>query len=137
MSVELLGFTLYWGRSRRGYWVMKAKTSRGRVNRALCQAGQWCRQHRHRPLRWQWEVLSRKLNGHYAYFGVTGNHRALGSVYEGVLRRWQKWLQRRNGHRSMRWPRMLALLEQLTLPRPRIVHSSVSQRTHMLKSRMR
>jgi group II intron reverse transcriptase/maturase len=136
-SLDLLGFTLYWGQSRKGNWVPKAKTSRARLNRALKQAGQWCRKHRHRTLRWQWEMLCRKLNGHYAYFGITGNIRALGSVYQGVRRRWHKWLRRRNGHRSMSWPRMAALLEQLPLPKPRIVHSYLSQRTHMPKSRMR
>jgi group II intron reverse transcriptase/maturase len=125
-SVEMLGFTLYWGRSRKGNWVIQAKTSRTRVNRALRQAGQWCRQHRHRPLGWQRDMLSRKLNGHYAYFGITGNARALESVWHGVRRAWQKWLRRRNGHHSMSWTRMAALLERLPLPRPRIVHSYIS-----------
>ena len=32
---DLLGFTHYWGRSRRGRWVVKRKTATGRLRRAL------------------------------------------------------------------------------------------------------
>ena len=34
-SFDLLGFTHYWGRSRRGYWVVKRKTSKSRLRRGL------------------------------------------------------------------------------------------------------
>ena len=34
-TFDLLGFTHYWGRSRRGYWVVKRKTSKSRLRRGL------------------------------------------------------------------------------------------------------
>jgi group II intron reverse transcriptase/maturase len=124
-DVPLLGFSLYWGKSRWGNWVPKAKTHRTRISRALRQARQWCRQHRHLPLRWQWERLGRKLRGHYAYFGITGNSRALQSVYRGVKRAWFKWLKRRSNRSKLTWPAMLSVLQRYPLPVPRIVHSYV------------
>jgi hypothetical protein len=124
-EVPLLGFSLYWGKSRWGNWVPRAKTHRTRISRALRMARQWCRRHRHLPLRWQWERLSRKLRGHYAYFGITGNARALQSVHEGVKRAWFKWLKRRSNHSRLTWPKMLIVLQRYPLPRPRIVHSYV------------
>ena len=74
---DLLGFTHYWGRSRKGRWVVQRKTATSRFSRAVRQVGQWCRLNRHRPLLEQQQVLSRKLKGHDAYYGMTGNARAL------------------------------------------------------------
>ena len=71
-SFVMLGFTHYWGRSRKGRWVVKRKTAKDRLSRALRGFGQWCRNHRHWKLRDQQAVLSRKLRGHYAYYGITG-----------------------------------------------------------------
>ena len=44
-SFTMLGFTHYWGRSRKGRWVVKRKTAKDRFSRALGAAGQWCRAH--------------------------------------------------------------------------------------------
>ena len=76
-SFVMLGFTHYWGRSRKGRWVVKRKTAKDRLSRALKGIGQWCRNHRHWKLRDQQAALSRKLRGHYAYYGITGNFQAL------------------------------------------------------------
>ena len=46
-SFTLLGFTHYWGRSRKGRWVVQRKTERNRFTRAVRAVGQWCRTHRH------------------------------------------------------------------------------------------
>ena len=75
-SFVMLGFTHYWGRSRKGRWVVKRKTAKDRLSRALKGIGQWCRNHRHWKLRDQQAALSRKLRGHYAYYGITGNFQA-------------------------------------------------------------
>jgi group II intron reverse transcriptase/maturase len=123
-DVPLLGFSLYWGKTRKGRWMVWAKTHRTRISRALRHAGQWCRNHRHRQVRWQWERLRRKLRGHYAYFGIVGNRRALNSVYEGVKKIWFKWLNRRSNRSRISWPLMASLLARYPLPSPRIVHST-------------
>jgi group II intron reverse transcriptase/maturase len=135
-DLPLLGFSLYWGKTRKGHWVVQAKTHRTRISRALRHAAQWCRYHRHRPMRWQRIMLSKKLQGHYAYFGVVGNSRALNSVYRGVKGAWFKWLARRSNRSRMTWARMTLLLAHHPLPRPRIVHYG-KQRTLSLRSRMR
>ena len=41
------------------------------------RVGQWCRRNRHKSLPEQHAALSRKLRGHYAYYGITGNSAAL------------------------------------------------------------
>jgi group II intron reverse transcriptase/maturase len=118
-SFDLLGFTHYWAKSRRGHWVIKQKTAKGRFTRALKRLAEWCRQNRHRPVREQHQELSRKLRGHYGYYGITGNSRALECFRSEVLQVWKKWLARRSQRvRSMDY--LYRLLEQV-FPLPAIV----------------
>ena len=44
-TFDLLGFTHYWGRSRKGQWVVKRKTAKTRLRRALRAVAQWCRRY--------------------------------------------------------------------------------------------
>jgi RNA-directed DNA polymerase len=89
-SFTLLGFTHFWGRSRKGRWTVQRKTAKDRFTRALRDIGHWCRAHRHWPVVAQQAALSRKLKGHYAYYGITGNGRALGRFVREVERVWRK-----------------------------------------------
>jgi RNA-directed DNA polymerase len=120
-TFDFLGFTHYWARSRAGRPVVKRRTAKDRFSRALRRVKEWCRFHRHDPLRVQQQALARKLRGHYAYFAVTANNAAIGRFCYEVKQTWWKWLSRRS-HRPFPWSRMAALLERLPLPGPRIVH---------------
>lgn len=123
-TFDLLGFRHYWGRSWRGYWVVKRKTSPSRFSRALQKIAQWCRASRHVPIAEQHQALSRKLCGHYGYFGITGNYPALRRFRDAVRRLWRRWLSRRSGDaRSLTWDRYVRLLQVYPLPPPRVVHS--------------
>ena len=121
-SFVMLGFTHYWGRTRKGGWAVKRKTHKDRLCRALKGIGQWCRRNRHRSLPEQHAALSRKLRGHYAYYGITGNSAALSRFQSQVARRWRKWLGRRSGSGRMPWARFVRLLRTYPLPPARIVH---------------
>ena len=57
-SFDLLGFTHYWSLWRKGNWVVKRKTAKSRLTRALRRVAQWCRTHRHQPIREQHRPLS-------------------------------------------------------------------------------
>jgi group II intron reverse transcriptase/maturase len=121
-TFDFLGFTHYWGVSRNGRWIVKQRTAQDRLSRALHRVRQWCRAHRHDPLRAQQQALAQKLLGHYGYFGITSNYPALDSFYRETRRAWHKWLCRRSSTGYVDWDRMLALLERFPLPKPRIAH---------------
>jgi group II intron reverse transcriptase/maturase len=114
-TFDLLGFTHYWGRSQRGYWIVKQKTASARFGRAVRSIDSWCRANRHWSLREQQQKLNEKLRGHYAYYGVTGNSEALSRFRWEVERRWRKWLDRRNRERSMTWRVFERLLQRYPL----------------------
>src|SRR5262249_20718433 len=86
-TFTFLGFTHYWGRSLRGYWVIKLKTAADRFSRAVRSIDSWCRDNRHISIGEQQQKLNEKLRGHYAYYGVTGNSEALSRFLWEVERR--------------------------------------------------
>src|SRR6185503_4731471 len=122
-SFDALGFTHYWGRSRKGNWVVQRKTASRRFGRALKRVVEWCRHNRHRPLREQHKMLAAKVRGHYNYFGITGNGRALTRFFFEVIRGWRRWLDRRSSKARMNWTRFTPILANYPLPPPRVVHS--------------
>ncbi len=101
----------------------KRKTAKSRLTRALRTVAQWCRTHRHQPITEQHRTLSRKLKGHFAYYGITGNGSALAMFHREVTRSRRKWLSRRHRRGGYPWPRFARLLERYALPRPVVVHS--------------
>ena len=98
------------------------RTAKDRFSRTLRRIGEWCRQHRHDDVEVQQRALARKLNGHYAYFGVTSNYAALARLWHETKAIWRKWLSRRSQKGFLDWLAMHRLLERFPLPRPRIVH---------------
>jgi group II intron reverse transcriptase/maturase len=122
-TFDFLGFTHYWGVSRKGNGVVKRKTASGRLSRTIKRIGAWCRANRHRPIPEQHEALSQKLHGHDAYYGLTGNYRCLQVVRLAVVRVWRKWLCRRSWHTPSSWASFGGMLERFPLPAPEVVHS--------------
>ncbi len=125
-TFDLLGFTHYWGRSRRGYWVIKQKTAADRFSRAVRSIDRWCRANRHISIGEQQQKLNQKLRGHYAYYGVTGNSGSLSRFLWEVERRWRKWLMRRSRQRTMTWAR-------LRLPAPALPAGACAHRAFDLR----
>lgn len=115
----------------------RQKTAKSRLTRAIRKVAEWFRSNRHRKVADQHRDLVPKLRGHYQYYGITGNGRALHSFYESVRREWQRWLNRRSQRNNMTWERFEQMLRWYVLPRPRIVHAYAAQRSLDLRSRMR
>lgn len=120
-TFDLLGFTHFWAVSRKGHWIVKQTTAKDRFSRALHRLREWCRWHRHDPLKTQHLTLTKKLNGHYAYYGITSNFDRIAGFFDMARRVWRTALSRRSQQR-MPWRKMQKLLERFPLPAPRIVH---------------
>jgi RNA-directed DNA polymerase len=116
-SFDFLGFTHFWALSRKGRWVVKQRTAKDRVSRALKRVKEQCRRQRHVPIAHQHRTLCAMLRGHFNYFGITGNGDALHRVHHETRRIWRRSLARRNG-RPFTWAHFAPLLERFPLPRP-------------------
>jgi hypothetical protein len=122
-SFDFLGFTHYWGRSRKGKPIVKRKTARGRLSRSLKRVALWCKQNRHNPIADQHRYLSAVLLGHFSYYGLTGNGRALDEYRHQLVRIWRYWLRRRSQRRRLTWDRFGRFLQRHPLPSAKVVHS--------------
>ena len=120
-TFDFLGMTMYWRRSCRGGWYLGMETRKAKVQKFLRALGEWCRRHRHRPLKDQHAALTRRLRGHLQYFGVNGNTRKLSAVVHRAKRIWLQQLRRRSqrGNR-LTWERFHAYLQAHPLPAPKI-----------------
>jgi group II intron reverse transcriptase/maturase len=125
-TFDFLGLTHYWGRTQRGGWVVKRKTARSRLQRAFGTLSDWCRKNRHLPIEEQHQTLKQKLQGHYGYYGITGNFASLQNFREGARRIWRRWLGRRRRAGPLTWPDFLRLEKRYRLPLARVVHSLLS-----------
>lgn len=119
-TFDFLGFTVYWQKSREGWWRPALKTRTARLSRAINAFADWCRRHRHLPVKEQHAALTSRLRGHFNYFGVNGNGRSLARVRRRVVRSWFKWMNRRSQRASKTWDEFNDLLRDFPLPRPTI-----------------
>jgi len=73
----------------------------------------------------QW--VSAVLEGHYRYYGVPRNIRALRAFYHEILWHWWRALRRRSQKNRLPWKRFCQKADHW-LPRPRITHPYPNQR---------
>ena len=122
-TFDFLGFTFYWSKSRRGYWVIKKKTAGKRLARYVKGLWRWCRANRHEPIKEQYRTLCSKLRGYYQYFGVRSNYKALEVVFDCAVKAWRFWLSRRSHKGGISWKKFERIRDSFPLPKPRIVHN--------------
>jgi group II intron reverse transcriptase/maturase len=119
-TFNFLGFTFYWGKGLKGYWVIKKKTVGKRLRGFLKRTWLWCKENRHEAIGLQHRILSSKLRGFYQYYGVRGNFKALEVAFEYAYKAWRRWLSRRDQRGVVLFE---YLQEKYPLPQPRIVHN--------------
>lgn len=122
-TFDFLGFTHYMGKSRKGKWILKRKTSKKKLKASLQRMSQWMKANRDKPVEQLIYELNRKLRGHYGYYGITFNYPGLNHYHHKTRRMLHKWLNRRGGKPRWNWDRYTGeLLRQYPLEQPRIVH---------------
>jgi hypothetical protein len=136
-NIRPSGFTHYWGRCLKGYWIVKQKTAAERFSRAVRSIDSWCRDNRHISIKEQQQKLNEKLRCHYAYYGVTGNSGALSRFLREVERHWRQRLYRSNRNRSLNWTRFRRMLQRYPLARVRTARLSAdTQQSHDSRNRL-
>ena len=123
-TFDFLGFTHYWGGTRSGGWALKRKTAKDRFARFAKGLNEWCRTNRCVPVRDQHRILSAKLRGFGAYYGLSGNAKSLDSMRFRAQEIWRCWLRRRSQRGHMPWARFNAILRRFPLPQLRVRRAS-------------
>jgi len=120
-TFNFLGFTFICGKSRRGKFQLKRKTRRDRMQAKLQAIKQELRRRMHQPIPVLGKWLAQVITGHFNYFAVPTNGRALASFRFYVIDLWQRTLRRRSQRDRTTWQRMARLAHDF-LPKPRILH---------------
>ena len=120
-TFDFLGFTHICAKDRRGRFKLSRVTSKKRKRTKLRAVKAEMRRRMHHPIPEQGRWLARVLQGHYNYYAVPHNSRALRSFHLQVKRHWLRSLRRRSQRHRMTWERLGRLADRW-LPRPRVMH---------------
>jgi len=120
-TFNFLGFTHISGKNRRGHFQLVRKTRRDRLRAKLQEIKAELRCRMHQPIPIQGEWLRQVVTGHFIYYAVPTNSRALSAFLHGVTDLWRRTLRRRSQKDGFTWDRMMKLGNDW-LPRPRILH---------------
>ena len=99
------------------------KTGKTRLWRSFEKLKALLRRIRHDPLHEQLTAINRRLQGHYAYYGMGGNFRSLCKLYRFVERYWHKMLSKRCRKGKVTWEKFNHLKRIMPLQRPKITIS--------------
>jgi len=127
-TFDFLGFTHIAGISRVGKFQLKRRTSRKKRRAKLARVTEESERRRHHAVKEQYRWICSVLVGHYRYYAVPTNHRALAQFRYAVRWIWHRSLQRRS--QLARWNK--AQYEsfdlRFPLPVPRILHPWPTER---------
>jgi RNA-directed DNA polymerase len=116
-----LGFEYRWGESRTNKPLIKMQTSKKKFQAALSSISTWIKKERSKlGTRGIFIKLRQKLQGHWNYYGVSGNYEMLSKYYQQVIRIVYKWMNRRSQRRSCNWQGYIEMLTYYNIPRPQI-----------------
>ena len=120
-TFAFLGFTFICGKSRQGSFQLHRKTRRDRMRAKLKDIKAELRRRMHQPIPTQGLWLKQVATGHFAYYAVPTNSRALSAFRHYVTDLWRRALRRRSQKDGFTWERMTKLVDDW-LPQPHILH---------------
>ena len=121
-TFTFLGFKYRWGLSRKNKPLVKMETAKKKYREALGAIKAWIKKERCKfGTAVIMEKMRAKLQGHFNYYGVSGNYGKVQSFYHEVCGIVFKWLNRRSQRKSCNWKGYEEMLKQFRIPRPRII----------------
>lgn len=127
-TFDFLGFTHICGKTRQGKFCVLRKTMAKKVRAKLAALAVELRTRLHRPTAETAKWLATVLTGHYRYYGVPRNIRAMQAFRHHLIQMWRRALRRRSDKKKrVTWERVSRLADRW-LPTPHIVHPYPNQR---------
>jgi RNA-directed DNA polymerase len=120
-TFNFLGFTHVCGQSRQGRFRVERRTMATRLRAKLAEVKAQLRQRQHKAIPEQGTWLRSVLLGHYQYYGVPLNAKALERFQRAVTRLWRRSLSRRSQKGTVPWEHMQRYVARW-IPKVRIYH---------------
>ncbi len=123
-TFDFLGFTHYCDKTRKGRFKVGRKTSRKKFKAKCKEMNLRLKSIRNlvKTKEW-WKILRSKLQGHYQYYGVSGNMSSIIQYFTKTVCLVRKWLNRRSQKKKMNWSKFNDYLRCYPLPKPSIKHN--------------
>lgn len=122
-SFEFLGFRMLCGRTRKGHFKVKRRTSGKRMRRSLAALKEWLgRNYAKRRKGDLIRSVIRSVQGHYSHFGITDNLAACSTYGYRAARLLYRALSRKSQRKPYTWAGFEDALKHNKWPRPRIHH---------------
>ena len=122
-TFNFLGFTHFIDKTRKGGFKLGRTTDRKKIRTKLKEMNEWLKASRNMfAITEIWKILRAKLRGHFQYYGVSGNFRAVHKFENQTKCMVLKWLNRRSQKKSFNWESFSAYLERHPLPTAKIHH---------------
>ena len=123
-TIDFLGFTHYWTKSRAGNYLIKRRTRNKSKTRILKELYETIKSNRHKKLKEQFDKIKQKLQGYYQYYAIRGNFIFLQTLYYKARLFWLKMLNHRGGRKkSYTKETFNDVIRIFALPKPRILHN--------------
>lgn len=123
-SFDFLGFTFYWGKARKGFYIPKVKTKGKTLNAKLKNIGKWIKANRNKMnFKQLWKTFCVKVRGHIQYYGVSFNIARVQTFVSRATVIFFKWINRRSDKKSYTWKKFQSYLVQHPVPVARICHN--------------
>jgi group II intron reverse transcriptase/maturase len=120
-TFAFMGFTFICGKSRQGRFQLQRKTRSDRMRTKLREIKEELRRRMHWPISAQGRWLRQVVTGHFAYFAVPTNGRALNAFRFYLTDLWRRTLRRRSQRNCLTWDRITQITDDW-LPKARILH---------------
>lgn len=130
-TFDFLGFTHYCGKSQKGNFRVKRKSSRKKVTDKLKKQKQWLKANRTTDIKDIMARLNRSLKGYYNYYCITDNVKTVGNFLDEIKRLLFKWMNRRSQRKSFSWFKFNLFLKRYPLVRPTIKVNIYELREHI------
>lgn len=116
-TYKFLGFTCYWGRSRKGWWRLKYKSRSDRFTGKLKGLREYLRISLNQETKTTIERVKKIVVGWGNYHAISDNQRRVSSFILMSKRILFRWINRKGGKRKMNWTTFGKLLDEMKYPK--------------------
>lgn len=123
-TFDFVGFTHYCSKTHNGRFQVRVKTSRKRMNKAIGSMQTWVKSKRSQLRKRElWQRVIQKLQGHYNYYGVSGNFESINRYYWKTKALLFKWINRRSQKKTWNMEGFEQYISMYPLPRPKLQYA--------------
>ncbi|HAN09693.1 MAG TPA: group II intron reverse transcriptase/maturase [Clostridiales bacterium] len=119
-TFDFLGFTHINGKTRTGKYTVTHRSSSKKIKIKKTDIKEWIKENMHGEPAEVIKKINKKIVGHYAYYGISGNYQSLLNFYRFIVASFYKALTRRSQRQWINPRRYKMLLENFPIAKPKI-----------------